>query len=188
MKRISSFNLFLSFVALMSFWLIMSGMFKPVQIAQGVASVIFVIAFNYRLRQYRYFDDERDQLTTVRLHYALYYFFWIVWEFVKAGFHVSLVILTPKSRLHTTIVRFRVDLPCAEARMVLGNSITLTPGTLTVEICDNEFIVHSFTPTSHAGIVDDTMPRKVLKLFVNEERPVVYDVKVMETPGGGGVE
>lgn len=179
MKQLSFLNLFLSFSALMIFWLVMSGMFKPMQISQGVVSVIIVIAINHRLKRHKFFDDEMDDLSQLRFIYTPFYLLWLLSEIVKAGLHVANVIINPKKSIETYVITFKVDLPSAHAKMILGNSITLTPGTLTIDIRGDEYTVHALTPKSYEGITSDTMPRKVLKLFQKEERPVVSDIKII---------
>ncbi len=182
MKQLSLFNLTLSFFALMLFWLVMSGMFEAPQLIQGVVSVGLVLAINYRLKQYKFFEDEMDDLKSLRFHYAIFYVFWLVWEIVKSGLYVASVILSKKMPIETYILKFRVDLPSAHARMILGNSITLTPGTLTIDIEDDLFTVHALTPKSFEGIIDGTMPDKVLRLFSTEDRNVIHDIQVLNQP------
>ncbi|MEX1063622.1 MAG: Na+/H+ antiporter subunit E [Balneolaceae bacterium] len=163
----------------MIFWLVMSGMLQPVQIGEGIACSIIVIAINYRLKAHKFFDDEIDHPGRIRFSYVPRYVVWLLFEMIKAGLHVASVIISPSKSTETRIVKFRVDLPNAQAKMVLGNSITLTPGTVTVDIRDDKFTVHALTKNSFGGIVDDSMPRKVLRLFEKEERQVVHDVQII---------
>jgi multicomponent Na+:H+ antiporter subunit E len=179
MKQLSILNLFLSFIALMAFWLIMSGIYEPMQITQGVISVAIVIAVNHQLKLHKFFDDEIDDLRELRFYYVPFYVIWLLKEIVLAGLHVAAVIVFPWRQVETYIIKFKVDLPSAHARMILGNSITLTPGTLTIKITGNEFIVHALTPKSFQGITSDTMPKKVFKLFSNEDQPVIYDLEII---------
>lgn len=163
----------------MTFWLIMSGIYQPMQIAQGVVSVVIVIAINHRLKQHKFFDDEMDDLSQLRFHYTPFYLIWLVFEIIKAGLHVANIIINPNKTIETYILKFRVDLPSAHAKMILGNSITLTPGTLTIDITGNHFTVHALTPKAFEGITSDKMPKKVLKLFSTEDRPVISDVRIL---------
>ena len=80
---------------------------------------------------------------------------------------------------NTSVLKFRVDLPSAHAKMILGNSISLTPGTVTMVIEGDHFVVHALDDDSFGGIVSDEMPREVLKLFQKEERQVIYDVEII---------
>lgn len=158
----------------------MSGFFQVFHITLGVLSVASVMYVNYRLKVYHFFDDDMDDLNQLRFGRATLYFFWMLIQIVKSGFHVFFVISRPSMPIKTTMVTFRTDLPSAHARMILGNSITLTPGTLTIDIDGDLFTVHALDEKSYAGIVSDEMPRKVLGLFEPEERQVIHDVHIQD--------
>lgn len=168
----------MSFISLMIFWIVMSGFLTPIHITLGILSIASVMYVNYKLKVHRFFDDDMDDLSDLRFGRAVYYFFWIILQIVKAGVHVLIVITRPTMPIKTTMLHFRADLPSAHAKMILGNSITLTPGTLTVDIKGDQFIVHALDEKSMAGILNDEMPREVLKLFEKEERQVISDIKI----------
>lgn len=179
MKTLSIRNVVISFITLMAFWLIMSGFFDIVHGMMGVICVSAVIALNYQFRKHKYFEDEVDVLQELRYGRLFIYLFWLAWQIVVSGIQVAKVILSPSLPISPSMVRFKVDLPSAHAKMILGNSITLTPGTLTVDIEGDEFLVHAIIPAAHSGITDDSMPRQVLKLFTKDAHPVVSDVKII---------
>lgn len=179
MKQISYFSILLSFTGLMMFWLVMSGMLKPAQIGQGVISSVIVIAINYKLKSYRFFDDETDNPSHLRLFYVPWYLIWLLSEMIKSGIHVATIIIFRSNLVETSIVKFRADLPNAHAKMILGNSITLTPGTVTINITGDKFTVHALTNKSFEGIINDSMPRKILKLYEKSERQVIHDVQII---------
>lgn len=163
----------------MAFWLIMSGFFDPVHTLMGVFSVGAVMALNHQLRKHQYFDDEVDVINEIRYGRLFFYLFWLAWQILVSGIHVARVILSPSLPIRSCMIRFKVDLPSAHARMILGNSITLTPGTLTVDINGDEFLVHAITASSYRGILDDSMPQQVLRLFTGNRHPVVSDVTMI---------
>lgn len=177
-KKISVLSTLLSFVSLMAFWLLMSGYFDLIHIAYGVVSVISVMAINRSLASYAFFDDDHNDSYKIRPMRAVYYLFWILGQIVVSGWRVAMLIVRPSMPAKPAMVTFRADLPTARARMILGNSITLTPGTLTVDIEGDRFTVHSIDTFSYEGIVNDDMPKQVLRLFSNEDRPVVHDVTI----------
>lgn len=179
MNKISFFSLSMSFISLMAFWIIMSGFLDAIHLGLGVATVVGVMYINYKLKSHRFFDDDMNDLKELRFFYAAGYVLWLLGQIVLAGFHVVSVIIRPKMPIHTTLVKFRADLPSAHAKMILGNSITLTPGTLTVDIEGDLFTVHALDDKSHEGITSDIMPRKVLNLFENSDRPVIKDVQII---------
>jgi len=179
MNKLSFFSLTMSFLSLMTFWVIMSGFFTPFHLITGVIMVAGVMYVNYQIKAHRFYEDDMNDLKELRFIRAGYYVIWMVIQIILAGIHVVSIILKPSMPIHTTILKFRVDLPSAHARMILGNSITLTPGTLTIDITGNEFIVHSLDDVSCESIVSDKMPREVLKLFQKEERQVVKDIRII---------
>ncbi len=179
MNKLSFFSLTMSFLSLMAFWVIMSGFFDFIHLGLGVVTVAGVMYVNYQLKTHRFFDDDMDDLSEVRFGRAVYYVFWMVLQIVIAGFHVVRIIIRRKMPIHTTMITFRANLPSAHAKMILGNSISLTPGTLTIDIEGDLFTVHAIDDTSFAGIATDEMPRQVLKLFEKEERQVVEDLKIV---------
>ncbi len=177
-KKRSYFSLIMSFSLLMSFWLVMSGFLDVFHIGLGVVCVLIVMGIDAKLKNLQYYHDDQDALSQIRYGYGFYYVGWLIVQIVISGIHVAGVILSPRMQIRTSIVKFKVDLPNAQSRVILGNSITLTPGTLTLDIQGDEFTIHSLIPSSYAGIVDDTMPRNVLKLFTKEVRQVVSDVRI----------
>jgi multicomponent Na+:H+ antiporter subunit E len=179
MKKLSFFTLTMSFISLMAFWIAMSGFLDAVHLTMGVVSVVGVMLLNYKLKQNKFFDDDMENLNELRFGRAFYYFFWLFYQVVVAGFHVLFVIIRPSMPIKPTMVTFKVDLPSSHAKVILGNSITLTPGTLTVDIEDDTFTIHALDSNSYAGIEDDSMPRQVLSLFSSEDRPVVRDFKIL---------
>jgi multicomponent Na+:H+ antiporter subunit E len=178
MNKLSLFSLTMSFISLMIFWIVMSGFLEWFQITLGVISVAGVMYVNYRLKTHQFFDDDMNDLAELRFGYAIYYILWMVVQIFLAGFHVLTVIIRPKMPIKTTMIRFKVDLPSAHAKMILGNSITLTPGTLTIDIVGDEFTVHALDEKSYEGIVNDSMPRQVLKLFEKSERQVISNIEI----------
>ena len=163
----------------MAFWYVMSGYFDLTHSIMGIISVGIVMAINYRLKTHSYFADETDVISDLRFTYMPFYFGWLLVQIVISGIQVAKILLSPSLPIKTSVVKFRVDFPNPHCRMILGNSITLTPGTLTVDISGDEFIVHSISPVSFESIASDVMPQKVLKLFKDEAEQVVYDFRVI---------
>ncbi|MFH5830772.1 Na+/H+ antiporter subunit E [Halalkalibaculum sp. DA384] len=179
--KLSAKSLLLSFISLMGFWYLMSGFFDLVHTIMGLISVGIVMGINYKLKTFSFYENETDVLKDLRILYAPYYFGWLLVQIVISGIEVAKILLSPSLPIQTTVVRFKVDYPNPHCKMILGNSITLTPGTLTVDIQDNEFIVHAITPSSFEGIESDKMPKQVLRLFTTEDRSVVSDFEIIES-------
>lgn len=179
--KLSAKSVITSFVSLLGFWYLMSGFFDLVHTLMGLLSVGVVMAVNYQLKTHSFFDEETDVIKDLRFLYVPYYFGWLLVQIIISGLQVARILLSPSLPIETTIVRFKVDFPNPHCKMILGNSITLTPGTLTVDIIDDEFIVHAITPVSFESIANDKIPQQVLKLFTKEPHSVVSDFEVVRS-------
>lgn len=164
----------------MGFWFIMSGFFDLTHALMGIFSVGIVMWVNYALRKHNFYEGETDVLHDIKLYKLPGYFLWLIGQIIISGFQVAKILISPKLPINPHMIKFRVDFPNVHAKMILGNSITLTPGTLTVDIVDDEFTVHALFPESFEGITSDRMPRKVLSLFSNEPHAVVSEFRIID--------
>jgi multicomponent Na+:H+ antiporter subunit E len=82
-----------------------------------------------------------------RAGFAVLYFFRFVWEMIKANIHVASIVLNPLRPIKPGIVKIRTELTKDTAVTILANSITLTPGTLTVDVNPDahELYIHCIT-------------------------------------------
>lgn len=183
MKTRSPFSLLVSFAMLMGFWLLMSGKYDAFYITLGVISVGVVMSLDAIIKRHMFFPDEVDSLRTLRYAYLPVFAVWLLWQVILSGIHVAKLILDPKLPIATAIVTFQVDLPNPQARVILANSITLTPGTLTLSVDGDRFTVHALSPASYEGILDGSMPDKVLRLFRAEGRAAVTEVVIAPVEG-----
>lgn len=165
----------------MAFWFIMSGYFDVIHALMGIVSVSIVLALNYQYKKQQFFDDETDVMSDIRFVYMPFYILWLVYQILVSAIQVVKILLSPTLEVQPQMIRFKVNLPNTHAKMILGNSISLTPGTLTVHIENDEFLVHSLVPKAYAGILDDSMPHQVLKLFSKDLHPVVSDVRIINS-------
>lgn len=130
-------------------WVIFNGQFTLEIAAFGVviagAMYIFICKFmNY--------SPKTDLILLKKLIYILQYLFILIKEIIKANYLVIKMIMTSRYELEPAIVRFKVDLKTVPARIMLANSITLTPGTITVSLEGNEYVVHCLDRELAEGI------------------------------------
>ncbi len=137
-------GLLIQAVLLMAVWLILSGYYDFLHIFYGVICVAFVVWLNNRLTVLP-LAGERCGEKQIILSRLLTYLPWLLWQIAVSGFYVAGVVLKPNPRLAPTIVRFTSRQPGVVARVILGNSITLTPGTITLAIDGDLFTVHALT-------------------------------------------
>ncbi len=159
---------------LMVLWLALSGLYDVFHLGLGAVSVGCVLWLSSRLKRARPAARVRTEVHVLRF---AAYCGWLLGQILVSALHVAAVVLHPRMPVSPRVVRFRSDQPNDVARMLLANSITLTPGTLTVEVEGDEFTVHALTGATARGLLDGTMPAKVARLFSDEPRRAVYDVR-----------
>ena len=86
----------------------------------------------------------------------------LVNEIVKANLTMIHYLLSPQILPEPALVRFRTDLKTHTAQVLLANSITLTPGTITVEMKDGEYLIHCYDKTMGEGL-DSSVFVSILK-------------------------
>lgn len=144
------------FVSLLLFWLLLSGFFTAFLIAAGVGSALAVVAFARRL------DVVDHEGHPIHLGpRALVYWPWLLKEIAKSAWSVSKIIIDPKLPISPTLVRFKPTQATDVGLVLHAQSITLTPGTITIEAQRNEFLVHGLTRDGAQGCVDSEMDRRV---------------------------
>ena len=181
MRHLSFTNITLSIVGLALLWISMSGFFDLLHLSYGVISIAIVLFVNYQLKKQLFFEDELESWSSLRFGRFLFYLFWLLWQIVLAGFYMAYIIIHPRMPVEPYVLKFKADLPNTQAKVILGNSITLTPGTLTVDIEGNYFTIHALAPKSYESLVNDEMPRQVLALFEKESRPVLSDLQILDS-------
>lgn len=138
------------------FWILMSGFFTPFLLAAGAASSLAVVWMARRM------DVADREGQPVQLGWsALGYWPWLIGEILKSALDVSKVILDPRLPASPTVVSFKPRQKTVVGLVTHANSITLTPGTLSVEVGAERFVVHGLTRASAAAAVDSEMDRRV---------------------------
>lgn len=133
-------------------WLLMSGLYKPLIVGFGAASVVLVM---FVVRRMDAVDGDRVQLYLKPLGFVGY-FLWLLKEIAKANWVVTKIVLSPSMpiRQHLFVVPLtqKTDL----GQTIFANSITLTPGTITVECEQGHFLVHAlgYSETDDAALAD----------------------------------
>jgi len=142
--------------ALYLFWILMSGMFEPFLLAAGLGSAL---AVTWIARGMQIFDREGHPFHLTWA--ALAYWPWLIREIMKSAVEVARIILDPKLPASPTVVRFRPRQKTAVGLVTHANSITLTPGTLSIEVAREGFMVHALTAEGAAATAASEMDRRV---------------------------
>ena len=85
-------------------------------------------------------------------------------EIVKANLQVIRLVLSPVIEVEPCLVRFRTDLRSEAARVALANSITLTPGTLTVSLEGNDLLIHALDRNMARGVDESVFVRHLRRM------------------------
>ena len=142
--------------ALCGFWILMSGYFTPFLLAAGFASALFVA---WLARRMDLVDHEGPPFHLTWS--ALTYWPWLIWEILKSAVDVARIILDPRLPASPTVARFKPRQKTVVGLVTHANSITLTPGTLSIEVAPEGFMVHALTQAGAAATVDSEMDRRV---------------------------
>ncbi len=138
-----------TFLIMFGFWILLSGKFDLFHLTLGVLSSALVSFLSADLFMY---DQGKNRLSTgIRF---LLYIPWLLYQIVLSTLHVTFLALHPKmkDRIDPTIVTFKTKLKTNIAKVALANSITLTPGTITIRIEDDIFYVHAISRKAAAGL------------------------------------
>lgn len=136
------------FAALLALWLMLSGHYTPLLLTFAVVSSAVVVAIVHRLELV---DEEGVPLRC--LPFIWRFWPWLTAEIVKANLEVMRRILSPRLDISPQIFRFQPSQKTTTGLVTHANSITLTPGTVTVEIEeDGRFLVHALTRELAEGV------------------------------------
>lgn len=151
------FRAHLMFVALLvAAWVLWSGMFKPLLLGLGAFSCALA---GYIAVRMGYFDTS---VFALRFNFRLFGFWaWLLKEIVKSSLDVARIVLTRDLQLSTRVVEIDASRLSPVDQAVLGNSITLTPGTLTLDASDGRLLVHALTTDGARALEDGEMLRRV---------------------------
>ncbi|MGB4328240.1 MAG: Na+/H+ antiporter subunit E [Tenuifilum sp.] len=126
------------FVLLFLIWLLLTGTLELTSLLLGLA-IAFTLALIFGKNSNVF---GRFRMTPKVFVYSLIYLFVLSWEIVKSNIDVALRVLNPKLPINPGIVKVKTRLKSPIGRMILANSITLTPGTLTIDMKDDELYIH----------------------------------------------
>ena len=142
-------------------WVIFNGRLTLEIALFGIAVAGAVFAFVCRFMDY----SLKKELHFYKLVPAfMQYLYYLIKEIVSANISVSRMILTRKEEMEPVLVHVRTDLKTETARVILANSITLTPGTITVSLTEDKLLVHCLDKSLSEGMEDSVFVRLLRKM------------------------
>ncbi|MCM1063301.1 MAG: Na+/H+ antiporter subunit E [Eubacterium sp.] len=142
-------------------WVIFNGRFTLEIAVFGVAIAAAMFGFSCRFMGYS-LAKERQNIK--KAFQVIAFVFLLLKEITLANFAVIRLILTQKEEIVPELVSFRSDLKTPSARAFLANAITLTPGTITVTLEGDRYLVHCLDESMADGIEDLEFQRRLSRL------------------------
>jgi multicomponent Na+:H+ antiporter subunit E len=152
------------FVILFGFWLLLSSHHDLFHLSLGLACCILVALVSHDLLIENISGTKRFTKTWRFISYVP----WLIYQIVVANLHVAYLIVNPRA-IDPQVVRFKTKLKSQFSMVTLGNSITLTPGTITMDIADGEFIVHALSKKVADDLLSGEMERRVAHVFLEDQ-------------------
>jgi multicomponent Na+:H+ antiporter subunit E len=156
-RSISPAFLFLKAMALFVFWIFLSTSFEWIHLGLGI---IFSFAVAW--------INSGHALFVPKFHLwprILLYIPWLFYKVVQSSLHLSKLILHPALPIAPQLISVDSKLRHHGAIVLLGNSITLTPGTITAEVDGNKLIVHAIDEVSKEDIASRQIESKIADIF-----------------------
>ena len=174
-KNEKVFAMVVTFCIMFVFWVLLSawvsyhetpGHFNLLHVFEGIIAALIVTAISHEL-----LVPWRGEKVLVKSLRLIPYLGWELWQIALANLDVVYRVLHPKMPIDPQVIEFETTLRSDFALTTLANSITLTPGTITilVEPEKGKFVVHAIAKKpADALLVDKTMQRKVAHVYMEE--------------------
>ncbi len=150
-----------TFIILLALWLVLSGQFDSFHITLGLICCALVSYFSHDLL-FPVFQWGKSFTVFFRF---MSYLPWLFYQILLANLHVARMVLHPRMPINPTIVEFKTKLRSGLALTTLANSITLTPGTITIDIRDGKYYVHALTKKVTDDLLSGEMENRVASIY-----------------------
>ena len=155
-----------AFVLLFVLWVLLSGIFDPLLFFFGSISAVMVIIITHRMNK----TDNYPLAVKFNIVEVISYFFWLILEIVKANLQVVKIIITNRKFNNQKVFKVKSTQFTDVAQVLFANSITLTPGTITIETEKDHLLVHALDYSKEQLESLKIMDKKVTNL---EEKSVL---------------
>ena len=148
-------------------WMILNGRITLELVLLGIliAAAVFLFAraaFGYSVK------TEASVLRYLPL--TILYLINLMWEIIRASLNVIAIIVNPSRKPDPVLIEFDSGLPTEFQNVVLANSITLTPGTITVQMKDGHFLVHCLIPEFAQGIGEGSSVKLLRRIHLQGDQ------------------
>lgn len=140
-------------------WWLWSGHTEPLILVFGAASCAFALWFALRME----ILDPESWPSGMALRFIAYVP-WLLWQIAKANLHVARVIWSPGLPIRPRLVRVPTTQRSELGNAIYANSITLTPGTVSLDVRERSILVHALTDATREGLLSGEMDRRVTRV------------------------
>ena len=142
------------------FWIFLSGEFSFILLLSGIISSLLVSYISHDLL----IGNGDMKLGFIRTIRFIRFLPWLLWQIVLANIDLALRTLHPKMPINPMLINFKNNLKTDLGMVILANSITLTPGTVTIDVNENEFLVHVISEKAAQSLISGEMQARVKKI------------------------
>ena len=163
----------LQFVIFFAFWLILSGHYQLKYILIGAAAAGLVTFLSndlvYSTLRRGVQVDTKVRIALLQVWRFIAYLPWLISRIIMANVQVAYLVLHPKMPIDPVLLLFRTGMKKGISQVTLANSITLTPGTITVSLEEGKYIIHTLQPPLASELVEAVMQNKIAKVYLEEK-------------------
>lgn len=139
-------------------WVLWSGIYKPLLLWLGLFSCLLSVWLAQRMG---FFQHPMSLRTILRLPA---HWWWLLGEIIRSSVEVARVVLSPSLPISPTVVELTTTEATDAGKVILGNSITLSPGTVTIDVHRDRLLVHCLTQRSASQLQDPEVQRRIARL------------------------
>jgi multicomponent Na+:H+ antiporter subunit E len=160
-----------TFLILFGFWLLFSGHYDMFHITLGVLCCGLVAHTSHDLL----FANPRAGDMRVIVKRFFTYVPWLIYQIALSNLHVARLALSPRMPIDPEIIMFKTKLESDISLVTFANSITLTPGTITVDVKDGVYYVHAVSKKTAEDLMTGEMEDRVAHIFMEADHVYVQD-------------
>ncbi|GAA3916119.1 Na+/H+ antiporter subunit E [Litoribacillus peritrichatus] len=146
------------------FWVLLSGYIQPLLLSFGAVSIAVVLVV---LKRMDAVDQEPKHVSSGFQMFR--YLAWLAGQVVSSSIHVTKLIWGSPDKLSPSLAKVSIKNVTPKAHVLYANSITLTPGTLSVDLKDGEVTVHALEKASIDQLEQGDMERKIISLWSDKK-------------------
>ncbi len=160
-----------TFIILFSFWLILSGHYDLFHISLGLLCCGLVSHATHDLL----FANPRAGDMRVIVARFIAYLPWLFYQIALSNIHVAKLALGSRELINPEVIKFKTKLESDISMVTLANSITLTPGTITMDVRDGVYYVHAVSKKVAEDLMTGEMEDKIAHIFMEADHVYVQD-------------